>query len=106
MCLHGHICKVFSRYEYPVIILRTMASAISSSALYGGMQKKQNFTVTAHDTEKQMGIRRYYYSSVLVGDRFGGGISLITLGMGNAGYHGAVWTLTYVDPVNFTSTAI
>lgn len=100
----SYLQKVFSRYEYPVIIFGCIAILLPAFYM---VECRRNRTLQLQQMipRKQMGIVGHYYSSVLVGVvlLLVAGIGLITLGMGIRYGWGGLETPTYVDPVNFTS---
>ena len=100
----SYLQKVFSRYEYPVIIFGCIAILLPAFYM---VECRRNRTLQLQQMipRKQMGIVGHYYSSVLVGVvlLLAAGIGLITLGMGIRYGWGGLETPTYVDPVNFTS---
>lgn len=100
----SYLQKVFSRYEYSVIIFGCIAILLPAFYM---VECRRNRTLQLQQMipRKQMGIVGHYYSSVLVGVvlLLVAGIGLITLGMGIRYGWGGLETPTYVDPVNFTS---
>lgn len=100
----SYLQKVFSRYEYPVIIFGCIAILLPAFYM---VECRRNRTLQLQQMipRKQMGIVGHYYSSVLIGVvlLLAAGIGLITLGMGIRYGWGGLETPTYVDPVNFTS---
>ena len=100
----SYLQKVFSRYEYSVIIFGCIAILLPAFYM---VECRRNRTLQLQQMipRKQMGIVGHYYSSMLVGVvlLLVAGIGLITLGMGIRYGWGGLETPTYVDPVNFTS---
>ena len=100
----SYLQKVFSRYEYPVIIFGCIAILLPAFYM---VECRRNRTLQLQQMipRKQMGIVGHYYSSVLVGVvlLLAAGVGLVTFGIGFLKESGGLETPTYVDPVNFTS---